>query len=802
MSGRVVEKTYYATPVISKRVQSHSKQSGDPWRDKCIALGELDTYHVIDKILDSAYFPCISHDALTTEDWSVGMHTWHLSDDFDTEVEYVRKLISDEKKKVEGDKKEVKKAKAAKDAKDAAKAARANHGAVSSERVAAFEGEHEPVSNAAASFEKENGMPPPFSLNLRSDEHKRVAKHWSDSAQAGLWRQSVLLYLLATRIKVDGSLWIGNDTFKGRIAAYGHELDNSPDAKDSNLEKLRTLVQDDYYEILCTRERNGDPKTNHALELRHEQVERALKVLSGMNRFNLARLELAARAKRWDPNDGTDYAMQFVHEGMRGCKNCTDDFAAKVIRLMLLYQAARVWTPTAEGVEFHFALGLRGGTRLGKSGMSKLLAGKRAWHTNSDDLRTQSDKNKIVEALQGKAVLEIDEGFDRSVDSKAASSFLTRKDYSNTRLAYQSTPGNYPVTGVFVMTFNENAPLRDDPALIARIIVLCPRGTKTGQYMTVDWSKIEENLPKLHEEAAFLFQEYLREKHGITSLDTQERVLGWDDDDFADYAHGLTISKEEIETRQQSQFDFTNRPAICAVIPPETVLAYFARRNFCGYANTTSAERMISKLVEVEKALNGDRNSHIYDTMKKFHSGSEQAAARYLMDHYGWQLMEIDRKQFFPPDSTKRISLRGAREMNTAREKELLASISERIEELELTNEKEEPVSLVTMTEKGTGKYFFDGDDDMFLKIHFGHKFTSEREINRTYSRPLTPPLVPTDTSSGESAEKGEAQGDSAASASAPDATDKGESATSDAPAPPPPDVKALNDVFADAALN
>ena len=608
--------TYFATPLSSPRVQSHGSSGTntdgletDAWRKKCDNLGEMDAYHLIEQILDTCNAPFISRASLENATWKKEMEfdAEHMEVDADPLVVSFQREKRDSAKKAEEQRK--------------ARSALPNFSAI-------------PDGLATKQFKSQySDMLPPFALHVTEDRQAAVAGWWDDYLLQ-IDEQAVLLYLLSDKI-TKGEFWVGNDTLNGKIMGFGLGVDNNQASFAANIEFIRMSVLRDFTEMHKHKKRA--PKLTTAM------IEAALETLASINAFNLARLELAHRAKQWNSAKPSKFAA-FVKDGLNGDEVHDNDFCAKTLKLFLLYQAVRMWTPNRSGVEFHYALGLRGETRRGKSGLSKLLAGKKSLHTNNPVLSTLGDVGRIVEAMQGKAVYEVEEGFNFKLHAKDIIATLSNKSYSS-RLAYAKTAGNYPHTGIFVITHNKDVKMHNDDALMARLITLCPNGFPIpgSDHITIKFDVLTKLMPELHAECAWLLQDYLTEKYSVPSLETQTEIPDgkWDDEHFSEWAHSQTLSKQEIETGQMSQRAWTRQGKITAVIPEEMFLVYAHGEETQGAINVFMVNQWLRRLTGTTTLANKEEQMTfpylVLECVHRFHQNSFENAAKYLLEQHGWR---------------------------------------------------------------------------------------------------------------------------------------------------------------------
>ena len=652
--NQTTRNTYYATPLYSPRVQSYSKletnadgMSVDAWRRKCDSLNEMDGYFRIEEILDTCHAPFISKKSLEDAEWYANMEfdAEHMEVDADPLV------VTFQREKRESARK--------------AEAQRKARGALPSFSSI-------PDGPATKQFKAQyNDMLPPFSLHVTEGRQAAVAGWWDDFLLQ-VDEQAVLLYLLTDKI-VNGEFWVGNDTLNGKIMGFGFGVDNNQASFAANIELIRMSVLRDFTEMHNHKKRK--PKLTTAM------VEHAMETLASMNAFNLARLELAYRAKQWNSAKQSKF-QQFVTKGLNGDEIHEDDFVAKTLKLFLLYQAVRMWTPNRSGVEFHYALGLRGETRRGKSGLSKLLAGKKSLHTNNPILSTLGDVGRIVEAMQGKAVYEVEEGFNFALKAKDIIATLSNKSYSS-RLAYAKTAGSYPHTGIFIITHNKDVKMHNDDALMARLITLCPNGfpIKGSDHITVNFDVLTSLMPELHAECAWLLQGYLTEHYGIPSLETQTEIPDgrWDDEHFSEWAHEQTLSKQEIETGQMSQRAWTRQGKITAVIPEEMFLVYGYGEKTQGALNVYTVTNWLKSITGTTTLANKEDqmsfNYQVLDCIHRFHQNSFENAAKYLLEQHGWRPVV---------GKTKVKGKKNANVLSDQRFTYALKQLKERVEELGL----------------------------------------------------------------------------------------------------------------------
>ena len=626
-------KTYGCQPIRSPRVVSFASagtnkkgKQKDAWLVRCRELGEEDAYKKIESILDTAHCLTISEEGLRQEEWWDGMEAEFFMGG--TEETIPSSSPSPSPKKPTP-----------------------NQPPPPPEDASPSDLEG---SIAAHEFEDYYGVPLPFVLNEK--QNPLILRGWRDAQRYhGKDKKSSLGYLLTEAIR-RGDLWLGKDLFGGRIVAFGNGIPHGANQHALMEETIRIMVQGDFQDMFqhAAKQMNA-PKSaqraGYAIEI--AEIRLAIQVIAEMNIFNPRRLELAQEASEWEKGDKESSYIPFVRDKMGGCFDVDDNAAANMLKTMLLYQRARMWTPCEEGVNCRFALLLRGPTQRGKSEMAKILAGGEERHTSGTALRNFRDEREVVEAQQGKTIYEVEESWERGTDPKTIIHHITRPSYEP-RLAFQHSKDKYPCTGIFVVTMNPEIELPPDPALVGRLLAIHPKGIPDGMHDTMDLTGMEEIMPRLHAEASWLFQKYMREAHDIDLQDRRSlSSKKWNNNRFLEFVQEHSITREEITQIQTMQFGTITRDSCCAAVVSEEMLFAFAysshNRGYLNEKRLTDALRAWAG-VQDRKEDGGDSIGEIEEDpapfveglsglVKKYHDDNYRNAARFLLRHYRWTKM-------------------------------------------------------------------------------------------------------------------------------------------------------------------
>lgn len=221
-------------------------------------------------------------------------------------------------------------------------------------------------------------------------------------------------------------------------------------------------------------------------------------------------IEMAARAKSYDPLRDALIGLVWdakprVHSWLKDFAMVDDsgciEYVSQAGACFLVGAVARALDP---GCEFHTALTVEGSGGGGKSNMFKILADAVGPDLFTDGVHDVSNSVHMVEATEGKYIVEIAElsGFRKASDQEALKKAMSaRRD--KVRKPYMRKPVEIPRRFVFVATTNQDQYIADPTGAASRRFM--PVRTLATEPNPIDRAALAEVAPQLWAEAVHLY---------------------------------------------------------------------------------------------------------------------------------------------------------------------------------------------------------------------------------------------------------------------------------------------------------
>ena len=234
-----------------------------------------------------------------------------------------------------------------------------------------------------------------------------------------------------------------------------------------------------------------------------------------------------------------------------------NDYYGSVMACFFIQAVARVFEP---GVKADYALTMIGAQGCGKSTFAANIAPESHYYLDYM-LPGVHDKDSAM-ALRGKWLIEIAEGHGISKSEvKSIKAFISRQ-VDEYRAPYARTTEQHPRTSVFIITTNEETPLRDTTANRRYWIVRIPDKTQ------IDNAYVKEHRDQLWAEAVDLYKKGIEwhyeteesREHQDSATETEvfaeileEELLRLDEVTLVEIADMLNLTARDLDKSKQTR---------------------------------------------------------------------------------------------------------------------------------------------------------------------------------------------------------------------------------------------------------
>ena len=389
----------------------------------------------------------------------------------------------------------------------------------------------------------------------------------------------------------------------------------------------------------------------HRFSIGNEEIDSVIEEIAGTNSFFRPRFMLLEHQRQWEAAGKPDPFLEFIQDGLGGCYDLEDKFAAQLLKIHLMYRVARMYCPSSLGVSAFCHLVLKGTLKMGKTGLSELLSMGKLFHYAIPakavvEGMKQAEQHRILEIFAGNLGIEFREGLKgiNAEDLKA----LFEQTYVRARRRHAKKELVYPITAMFDVTANPETRFQSDDALLRRLIQLAPRGLPQP-----DSDPPKFNFDVLYKViplalgyctahlSTFLTREFPEfvEQHPML-FNGQIPSISWKPAEslYREFIHNEcdTMPEAELTQWQCSVRNDEDRPEICQIVPAIYLNVLAFTKEHRGLLTRTDVTKFLRRVVNDELPDVDIDSGELKTKVNRNYGGVYGAVAEALMKGHGW----------------------------------------------------------------------------------------------------------------------------------------------------------------------